>query len=165
MSRPSRNRKKIVLVILLLIVLALLAIGGRSYLGHGFRPLSLSNRTSAPVAASVSPSPSSSSAAADGSWSPGQVPPQWTQDQINTFEAAWNGDSALRNAPLACFMAVVPKSIPANLALDYVSVAWVDPAPSDSQISQGLVTKYGQSEGMAAYNAWSRSNWGCGNPS
>jgi len=91
--------------------------------------------------------------------------PRWTTAQVNQFVAAYNvGNIAtVENAGIACFLAVVQFRDPAQLALDYVAVAWKPPVLAQSQVKQALVAKYGQVLGLQVYNSWSPGavNWGC----
>jgi len=53
----------------------------------------------------------------------------WTAAQRNQLAAAYDADPALASTSLACLQAVIPEQMPASEALQYISVAWVGPAP------------------------------------
>jgi hypothetical protein len=117
-------------------------------------------------------SPSSAPAAAPSTTAPAETPSAtatapsttpsataipltpWTAAQRNQLTAAYDGDPALASTSLACLQAVIPEQMPAGEALQYISVAWVSPAPTSSQIEQSLETKYGATQGAADFAAW-----------
>jgi hypothetical protein len=78
----------------------------------------------------------------------------WTTAQRNQLTAAYDADPALASTSLACLQAVIPEQMPADEALQYISVAWVSPAPTSSQIQQSLESKYGATQGAADFAAW-----------
>jgi hypothetical protein len=78
----------------------------------------------------------------------------WTAAQRNQLTAAYDADPALASTSLACLQAVIPEQMPAGEALQYISVAWVSPAPTSSQIEQSLESKYGATQGAADFAAW-----------
>jgi hypothetical protein len=78
----------------------------------------------------------------------------WTTAQRNQLTAAYDADPALASTSLACLQAVIPEQMPAGEALQYISVAWVSPAPTPSQIEQSLESKYGATQGAADFAAW-----------
>jgi hypothetical protein len=81
----------------------------------------------------------------------------WTAAQRNQLTAVYDADPALASTSLACLQAVIPEQMPAGEALQYISVAWVSPAPTRSQIEQGLESKYGATQGAADFAAWPAS--------
>ncbi len=117
-------------------------------------------------------SPSSAPAAAPSTTAPAETPSAtatapsttpsataipltpWTAAQRNQLTAAYDGDPALASTSLACLQAVIPEQMPAGEALQYISVAWVSPAPTSSQIEQSLESKYGATQGAADFAAW-----------
>jgi hypothetical protein len=78
----------------------------------------------------------------------------WTAAQRNQLTAAYDADPALASTSLACLQAVIPEQMPAGEALQYISVAWVSPAPTSSQIEQSLESKYGATQGAGDFAAW-----------
>ena len=117
-------------------------------------------------------SPSSAPAAAPSTTAPAETPSAtatapsttpsataipltpWTAAQRNQLTAAYDADPALASTSLACLQAVIPEQMPAGEALQYISVAWVSPAPTSSQIEQSLESKYGATQGAADFAAW-----------
>jgi hypothetical protein len=117
--------------------------------------------SSAPTAAppNTAPAPTqtpSATAAAPSTTPSATASPQtpWTAAQRNQLTAAYDADPALAGTPLACLQAVIPQQMPAGEALQYISVAWVSPAPTSSQIEQSLESKYGGTQGAADFAAW-----------
>ena len=117
-------------------------------------------------------SPSSAPAAAPSTTAPAETPSAtatapsttpsataipltpWTAAQRNQLTAAYDADPALASTSLACLQAVIPEQMPAGEALQYISVAWLSPAPTSSQIEQSLESKYGATQGAADLAAW-----------
>ena len=117
-------------------------------------------------------SPSSAPAAAPSTTAPAETPSAtatapsttpsataipltpWTAAQRNQLTAAYDADPALASTSLACLQAVIPEQMPAGEALQYISVAWVSPAPTSAQIEQSLESKYGATQGAADFAAW-----------
>lgn len=113
--------------------------------------------SSAPTAAPSAPAQTSSAAATTPSATPSAAAsPQtpWTAAQRNQLTAAYDADPALAGTSLACLQAVIPQQMPASEALQYISVAWISPAPTSSQIEQSLESKYGGTQGAADFGAW-----------
>jgi hypothetical protein len=79
--------------------------------------------------------------------------------------AAYNADIAhLSHVALACLTTVVPYREPADLALDYVAVAWKGAPLSQAGLAQALEARYGATMGAEVLNSWSPGsvNWSCG---
>lgn len=125
---------------------------------------------SSPTAVATTPTATASVPASSSPSTPAAVAtptavPRWTTAQVNQFVAAYNAGNiaTVENAGIACFLAVVQFRDPAQLALDYVAVAWKPPVLPQGQVKQALEAKYGQALGLQIYNAWSPGavNWGC----
>ena len=117
--------------------------------------------SSAPTAAASTTAPTPTQTPSATATAPSTTPsatasPQtpWTAAQRNQLTAAYDADPALAGTSLACLQAVIPEQMPAGEALQYISVAWVSPAPTSSQIEQSLESKYGATQGAADFAAW-----------
>ena len=118
-------------------------------------------RPSAPTAAAATTAPTPAQTPSATTTAPSTTPsatasPQtpWTAAQRNQLTAAYDADPALAGTSLACLQAVIPEQMPAGEALQYISVAWVSPAPTSSQIEQSLESKYGATQGAADFATW-----------
>jgi hypothetical protein len=109
--------------------------------------------TAAPSTTAPTPAqtPSATPTAPSGTASPLAA---WTAAQRNQLTAAYDADPALASTSLACLQAVIPEQMPAGEALEYISVAWVSPAPTSSQIEQSLESNYGATQGATDFAAW-----------
>jgi hypothetical protein len=113
--------------------------------------------TAAPSTAAPAPTQTPSATATAPSTTPSATASPltpWTTAQRNQLTAAYDADPALASTSLACLQAVIPEQMPAGEALQYISVAWVSPAPTPSQIEQSLESKYGATQGAADFAAW-----------
>jgi hypothetical protein len=113
--------------------------------------------TAAPSTTAPAPiqTPSATATAPSANPSATASPPTpWTAAQRNQLTAAYDADPALASTSLACLQAVIPEQMPAGEALQYISVAWVSPAPTSSQIEQSLESKYGATQGAGDFAAW-----------
>jgi hypothetical protein len=111
----------------------------------------------APPTAAPTPTRTPSATAAAPATSPSATASPltpWTAAQRNQLTAAYDADPALAGTSLACLQAAIPEQMPAGEALQYISVAWVSPAPTSSQIEQSLESKYGATQGAADFAAW-----------
>jgi hypothetical protein len=117
--------------------------------------------SSAPTAAPSTTAPAPTQAPSATATTPSTTPSAtaspltpWTAAQRNQLTAAYDADPALTSTSLACLQAVIPEQMPAGEALQYISVAWVSPAPTSSQIEQSLESRYGATQGAADFAAW-----------
>ncbi len=113
--------------------------------------------TAAPSTTAPAPTQTPSATAAAPSTTPSATASPltpWTTAQRNQLTAAYDADPALASTSLACLQAVIPEQMPAGEGLQYISVAWVSPAPTSSQIEQSLESEYGATQGAADFAVW-----------